>query len=276
LEYGVFGSIEGNIRLILATGTSGTIGRHLSNFVSPISKDLEEISNKEFNVYSEEFTLLHLAGIVGTNAVLSDINYSREINVNMTLKLASIAREGNLQKFVYISSSHIYGSSSIDLQEDSVPNPQSEYAEQKLEAEIGLTKLFQDAPEKLLIIRVFSVLDIDMPEFTLGGAIAKICGGDSSIRISNSDDERDFMTPHKIANALIGISEKQGILGIFNLCTQKALTVKTAGIQLLTSRNIFNPEQYFIQGNSFNPRIVGSNEKLMKFIPDLDLNWPQC
>ena len=234
--------------MILATGTSGTIGRHLSNFVKPISKKLEEISNKEFKTFSEEFTILHLAGIVGTNAVLSDVNYSREINVGMTLKLASIAREGNLQKFLYISSSHIYGSSSFDLQEDTLPNPQSTYAEQKLEAEIGLAKLFQDAPEKLLIIRVFSVLDIEMPEFTLGGAIGKICNGDSSIRISNSDDERDFMTPQKIAKALIRISEKQGTLGILNLCTQRALTVKAAGVQLLTSRKIFNPEQYFIQG----------------------------
>lgn len=260
--------------LILATGTSGTIGRHLYNFVKPIDKKLEEIRKGDFDNINTEFVLLHLAGLVGTNVVLKNLEYSRKINVDMTLNLAKLVRESNLQKFVYISSSHIYGSSFKNLAESSTPNPQSEYAEQKLLAEIELTKLFVDSPEKLLIIRVFSVLDLEMPDFTLGGAISKICQGNSKIRISNSDDERDFMTPRKIARALVRICETKNIFGLFNLCTGTALTVKAAGSQLLANQRVLNPDSYFIKGNSANPRIVGSNSKLLRVIPNLDLTWP--
>lgn len=69
-ECGVYGRIKRKPNLILATGTSGTIGRHLSNFVKPIDKKLEEIGKGDFDNIDTDFVLLHLAGLVGTNVVL--------------------------------------------------------------------------------------------------------------------------------------------------------------------------------------------------------------
>ena len=51
--------------------------------------------------------------------------------------------------------------------------------EQKLKAEQGISQIFNDSPEKLCIVRVFSVLDWDVADFTLGGGIKKLILPDS-------------------------------------------------------------------------------------------------
>jgi nucleoside-diphosphate-sugar epimerase len=157
------------------------------------------------------------------------------------------------------------------ISESSPLSPANIYAEQKLEAETSLQRLFELEASRLCIIRVFSVLDWDVAPFTLGGAIKKLV--DSEFILSNSSDVRDFLTPKQVAGAVYEISSAKNASGVFNLSSGKATSVGVAVNYLLKLENIKVSEGALIEGNSTIPSIVGDNSKLKSLLPKLTLDW---
>ena len=259
---------------IYATGTSGTIGKHFSSRVSKISIDLEN-TLKSFSIpdLGSTDSILHAAGIVGAVKVNTNPEKSHRINVVGASELAQYARDKKIVKFVYVSSAHVYASSKFILDENSSIDPVSLYAKQKLEAERNIIDIFEGAHEKLCIVRIFSVLDWDMSDSTLGGAIKKLTKIKSHSVLRNIDDVRDFLTPKQVANALIAITNESSLTGIVNLCSGVGTSVVNAAQKMFESSGFKFPTERMVKGNSNNPYMVGSNSKLTSYIPNLDLNW---
>ena len=258
---------------ILATGATGTIGKHFSG-VEPLSinllDDLSTIGKSLFNTTS---IILHAAGIVGNDAVSKDINISRKINIDGTKKLAEISRDSSISRFVYVSSSHVYAPSDGLLLESSKVDPVGAYAEQKIEAEQAVVEVFKETPEKLCIVRVFSVLDWDVADFTLGGAIKNLTTSSSNFKLSNSDDVRDFLTPKFIASVLTKISRNTSICGVINLSSGRGTTIREAARKMLNESGFEFPSERVMPGNSIRPHVVGDNSKLISYFSNLDLIW---
>ena len=122
-----------------------------------------------------------------------DINFSRLVNVTGLERLASIFVEKTNSKFIYVSSSHVYRTSSNKISEVDAIEPQNLYAEQKYEAEECLQRIFVKCLERLVIVRVFSVLDWGMGPNTLGNAISQLAKHSSWV-LQNGKDIRDFLT----------------------------------------------------------------------------------
>ena len=152
---------------LYATGLTGTIGRHLPADVIPVNIDLSS-SKESFTSINFEGNgnLLHLAGVVGPSAVLKDLGYARSVNVDGTKYLAQEFIKKSAGIFYYISTSHVYAPSSNLISESGPLSPANIYAEQKLEAETSLQRLFELEATRLWIIRVFCVLDWDVAPFT--------------------------------------------------------------------------------------------------------------
>ena len=258
---------------ILATGATGTIGKHFSG-VEPLSvnllDDLSIIGKSFFNTSS---VILHAAGIVGNEAVSKDINISRKINIDGTKKLAEISRDSSISRFIYVSSSHVYAPTDGLLVESSKVDPAGAYAEQKIEAEQAVVEVFKETPEKLCIVRVFSVLDWDVADFTLGGAIKNLTIPTSDFKLSNSDDVRDFLTPKLIAGVLTKIAQNTSISGIVNLSSKCGRTIREAARKMLIESDFEFPSERVLPGNSIRPHIVGDNSKLISYFPNLELIW---
>lgn len=258
---------------ILATGTTGTIGKHFFG-VSPLSVNLLS----DFNLivqplFNSSSIVLHAAGIVGSEAVSKNIYTSYKVNVNATKKLAEISRDNDIARFVYVSSSQVYASSNSFLLESSKVHPLGPYAEQKFEAEQAVVEVFKDTPERLCIVRVFGVLDWDVPDFTLGGAIRNLTISGSYFKLSNCDDIRDFLTPKLIADVLVKIALNTTVSGIINLSSMRGTNVREAARKMLTESGFEFPLARFLPGNSVRPYIVGDNSKLISYFPSLDLSW---
>ena len=259
---------------VLTTGITGTIGRHLPDSVQPLNLDLAAFpSAKSFSDISSDDHFLHLAGVVGTIEVEKDKNYSHAVNVNGATLLAEEFFKRSSGKFYYISTSHVYGSSSEKITENALTKPSSLYAEQKLMAESRISEIFASAPERLCIIRVFSVLDWDVAPFTLGGAVRKLTQPDSKFQLNHSDDVRDFMTPKTIAKSIFEIAKSDKLDGIVNLCTGTGIRVGEAAIRMLDESGYKIPSARILPGISANPYVVGDNSKLLSTIPDLRLDW---
>lgn len=259
---------------IFATGVTGTIGRHFDSSVSPLKIDLSGTlrSIKSFT-FGDKNIVIHAGGIVGSNNVERDIDYAYQVNVLGTRNLAIAALNSDISKFVFVSSSHVYAVSNRKLHENSKVAPLSEYGRQKLQAEYEVSSVFEEFPNKLCIVRVFSVLDWDTPEFTLGNSILKLANGDSNSIIRNADDTRDFLTPKCVANALIKISYTKTLTGVVNLASGQGTTVLKAVQTMFGTSGKYLDLNQIRRGNSIVPYIVGSNKKLKSIIPQLNLSW---
>lgn len=258
-----------------ATGTTGTIGRHIQTRVQKLDVNLSEkvLSIPQSN-FQETDSVIHLAGIVGAQSVEKDLKHSYRVNVESTIELGLKLKKSSIKKLVFVSTSHVYDYLDRPLCENDNVQPRSEYASQKREAETALLEIFSQTPQRLCVARVFSVLDWDVPTFTLGGAVAKLRDSNLGFVLSNGGDIRDFLTPRSVAFALLEIAQDEKLHGVLNVCSGVGLSVKEAALTMLNSGE--NSPTYVSRidpGFSEIPYIVGDNSKLRTALPHLDLSW---
>ncbi len=259
---------------LFSTGVSGTIGKHLPKDVIPIRVNLATKDRLIRKIeLDNDSNLIHLAGIVGPSEVLKDIKYARAVNIDGTENLVTGFLDKSQGNFYYISTSHVYRFSSTPISESSLVGPTNIYAEQKLETELLLQKIFKPFPERLTIIRVFSVLDWDVAPYTLGGAIRKLTHTHSDFILANASDVRDFLTPKTIAQTIYEIAAKGTQFGVVNLCSGTGISVGNAAKIMLIGSKFEIPESKFSWVQSANPYIVGDNTRLLSRHPSLQLTW---
>jgi len=259
---------------IFATGVTGTIGKHLANQVDQINLDLripKELSN--LPRFSQNDSLLHLAGIVGAHNVANNPNEAYDVNVLATVRLAEKFFVNGGGRFFFISSSHVYAPSTSILNEESKTDPQSEYARQKLETENKLIEKFHETGNHVCIVRVFSILDWDVPTFSLGGAIRKLLDPRAESILQNANDVRDFLTPKTVAQALLRIAQERNLPSRLNLCSGRGISVLEAAQEMIKKSGGVIPSSRIELGVSNNPYVVGDNQRIKSIFPELDLAW---
>ena len=258
---------------IVATGHSGTIGRHLPSSVGVLELDLARSLSGQVGLTNiGGADIIHLAGVVGESRVIQDIDHSMRVNITAAVELASEVLSRESGTFYYISSAHVYEPSDKPMTETAATTPTSKYSEQKLLAELALKDLFGLEPHRLCIVRVFSVLDWGCPPESLGGAIRALALGKTGGMVVNSEDIRDFLTPRTIANSLFRIAEA-GASGVLNLCSSKPLSIKEAALSMFGSRNFDPTSLAFDRKNSARPALIGENKRLLEILPELGLVW---
>lgn len=258
---------------VFSTGLTGTIGSSMPGDVLDLNLRLElPLKPQLRRVKLEGSAIVHLAGVVGVQQI-EDNPRAFEINVSKVLELGAIALDAGVSKFVFASTSHVYAASTGQLNESSLTAPKSNYGAQKLEAELSLLDVFANAPEKLAIGRIFSILDWGMPEYSLGGVLSRILGGEKDVLVRNSCDVRDFLSRKNVSSALVMLARSQTSHNIYNVCSGKGQTVQTAILRYLetSGKSFYNP--IFLDENSNMPYVVGDNSRLLSEFPDLDLDW---
>jgi nucleoside-diphosphate-sugar epimerase len=107
-----------------------------------IRKDIRELTVQDMTGFD---AVAHLAGLC--NDPLGDLVPEATIDVNhqATVRLARIAKEAGVERFVFSSSCSVYGAATADwVHEESLPNPVTPYGVSKLEAENDLRQLADD------------------------------------------------------------------------------------------------------------------------------------
>jgi nucleoside-diphosphate-sugar epimerase len=221
---------------------------------------------------SREFALIHLAAVVGEENVSTNPDSNR-VNVDFTVELGKQALGLKLSKFIYVSSSHVYGLSNSPSHEDSNCNPINSYGAQKLAAENGLRKVFKNQPEKLVIVRPFSLLDFGMPDFSLGGVATKIMNSTRPLEVNFSSDVRDFLDLETCANALYSLAVEKTGFQTYNICSGKPLTVKDALTKLALVNGNSLESVEFRDEHSIRPYQVGINDRFLAEHPSQKLKW---
>lgn len=108
--------------------------------IPTLKKDIRDIVVTDLQAYD---AIIHLAAL--SNDPLGDFKkeWTYDINLNATLRMAELARNAGVQRFLYASSCSMYGAGKGDdfLTENSTLLPITPYAESKVRAEEGLEKM---------------------------------------------------------------------------------------------------------------------------------------
>jgi len=107
--------------------------------VSTRRKDLRDLEPADLDGYD---AVVHLAAL--SNDPIGNLrpDWTADINVHGSIRLAELAREAGVRRFLFSSSCIMYGmSESAVVNEDSPLDPKTDYARSKVEAERAIAKL---------------------------------------------------------------------------------------------------------------------------------------
>jgi nucleoside-diphosphate-sugar epimerase len=155
--------------------------------------------------------VVHLGELVGDPACAVDPALTHEINVAATRYLLRRARELGVRRFVYPSSCSVYGANDEIVDEQSMPNPVSIYAESKVYAEEAVAQVAGDGMETVTL-RLATVYGLSpRPRFDLVVNLFAARGVvDRRIVVHGGDQWRPFVHVADAADAIVAAIEAEG------------------------------------------------------------------
>jgi len=182
------------------------------------------ITNLELlqNLFHGAHYVFHQAAIPSVPRSIDNPLASHEANVNGTLNVLIAARDNQVKKLVFASSSAIYGDTpTLPKHEDMPPNPQSPYAAYKLAAETYCVVFNKVYGLPTACLRYFNVYGPRQnPDSQYAAVIPKfirsIMEGQSPIIFGDGEQSRDFTFVKDVVSANI-LAAESAATGVFNI-----------------------------------------------------------
>jgi UDP-glucose 4-epimerase len=241
---------------VLITGGLGFIGSHLVEELSKdnqvvvidnessgdvkniehldlesISLDLGDINSVNLNDLLEDVNyVFHLAALASVPRSVADPLLCNHVNVTGTLKLLSAACKNEVEKFVFSSSSAIYGDSKVlPLSEKVPPNPKSPYAASKVAGELYCHIFNEVYGLSTVSLRYFNVYGPRQdPNSQYAAAIPKFMNafvkGGIPIIYGDGEQTRDFVYVKDVVKANIHFCQSNET-GEFQIGSGKSIRI---------------------------------------------------
>ncbi|HZN57784.1 MAG TPA: SDR family oxidoreductase [Planctomycetota bacterium] len=232
---------------VLITGGAGFIGSHLvrgllargdsvrvlDNFSSGKERNLEEIA-ADFELLRDDVrdsavckaacagveAVIHLAAIGSVPMSIQDPIMTNQVNVDGTLNLLLAAREAGVRRFVFASSSAVYGDAPEKIKVETLPpRPQSPYAVQKLAAEAYCGAFWRVYGLEAISLRYFNIFGPRQdPESTYAAVIprfaTRLLDGTAPTIYGDGGQTRDFTYVENVVRAnLLALEAPKEALG---------------------------------------------------------------
>jgi len=220
--------------LIGVTGHKGILAKSLIKYlkkkkfrISLYQHDILEY--KKLSKWSKRVNIIiHLASVTSIKKVNENKNYARKVNFEATEQLVSFIKNTN-KKLVFISSSHVYGSSNNKISETKNKLPISYYGHLKALSE----DVIENNLNNYLIIRLFSYYSIFQSiDFLVPSLVKKIKElNNQKLKIKNYNHIRDISSVDFVANQICLLISKN-INGIINCGSGKGMQIKDLAIKI--------------------------------------------
>ena len=288
---------------ILVTGSSGFIGYHLSkkllknkknlvigldnhnNYYSTKIKNLKlkflkkknnfkffkvDISNKKkINHIFRKFRpqiVFHIAGQPGVLYSFKNPLSYRINNINATRNISTISKQYNVEKFIFASSSSIYGDQkNFPIKENFRKKPKNYYAKTKLKCEKDIKKILHLTKTKFMIFRFFTIYGpLGRPDMFIHKLLNSIKKNQKIHLYNNGQNFRDFTYIDDVLKIFQMCLKKLPKNNILNICRSKPIkTIELVKIIEKIYRKHSNKKYLgVIKGEMFKTH--GSNKLLKK------------
>lgn len=176
--------------------------------------------------------ILHQAAIPSVPRSIEDPLRTNESNITATLNLLLASLRARVKRFIYASSSSVYGNSpSLPKKEDMPPEPESPYAVSKLTGEYYARLFFKLYGLETVALRYFNVFGPRQdPTSQYAAVIPKfitaLLNNDPPLIYGDGEQTRDFTYVENVAEANILAAITPQIAGrVFNIATSQKITV---------------------------------------------------
>jgi len=233
----------------LVTGCAGFIGSHLTErllregyevigidcFTDYYPREIKEanlsnvLKSKKFKLIEEDILemdkfpevdyVFHEAAQAGVRASWgkSFETYMRN-NVQATQKLLEFYKDLDIKKFVYASSSSVYGDAELPMREDSLLKPVSPYGVTKLAGENLCYLYWKNYNVPTVSLRYFTVYGPrQRPDMAIHKFVKAIFNGDEITVFGDGTQTRDFTFVDDVVEATILAAESNSVGEVFNI-----------------------------------------------------------
>ncbi len=210
-----------NVRVVddLSSGHRHNLMQHANSAIEFIEADLVDPDTAAAAVDGADY-VLHIAAVPSVPRSIEDPVTSHRANVDATLLLLSAARQAKVRRFVFASSSSVYGNSpTLPKHEQMSPNPISPYALQKLIGE-KYSCLFHALYElDTVALRFFNVFGPRQdPCSPYSGVIslftAALSEGRQPVIHGDGEQTRDFTYVSDVADGVLAAATAPGVAGM--------------------------------------------------------------
>jgi UDP-glucose 4-epimerase len=170
-------------------------------------------------------SIIHLAALIDISASVVNPCQNHEVNVDGTFNMLHAAIKHNVKKFVFASSTSIYGDvKTLPVQENSAPRPISPYAASKVAGEAYCSAFANCFGLETIVLRFFNIYGLRSENSPYSGVITKflrrILNGDILTIDGDGEQTRDLIHISDIVKAVVLALEQEGLKGeVFNVCT---------------------------------------------------------
>ncbi|MDR0912922.1 MAG: NAD-dependent epimerase/dehydratase family protein, partial [Methanobrevibacter sp.] len=174
--------------------------------------------------------VFHLAAAASVPMSVEDPLYYNKNNIDGTVKLLIACKDCNVKKFVFSSSSAVYGENpNMPLKETEIPLPTSPYAANKASGELYCQAFTNSYGLETVSLRYFNVFG---PRQDVNSQYAAVIPNFIHALINNQEPEifgdgeqsRDFIYVKDIVKANIAACESD-YSGVVNVASGKAITI---------------------------------------------------
>ena len=245
---------------VLVTGGAGFVGSHLvdelvgrgykvvvlDNFLSGNIKNVSQhLETDGFKLVDGDVrdrrvvrdamdgvdAVVHLAALIDVEESVKNPVPTHEVNVTGTLNVLEEAVRRGVKRFVYASSTAVYGElNPLPLNEDCPPRPVSPYAASKVSAEFYCKAFYGSYGLDAVVLRYFNVYGPRQERNPYSGVITRFLSNASSgeplVIYGDGEQTRDFVYIDDVVDATMLALEGGSLADeIFNVCTGKPTAI---------------------------------------------------
>lgn len=245
---------------VLVTGGCGFIGSHLVEMLIDygaqvtVLDDLSTGSLENIAMHRDKVTFIkgsitdkqmcklavadnthvfHLAAFISVPQSIADPATCHAINIDGTFNMLEASKNAHVQRFIFSSSSAVYGTPSGPCSESTPCNPESPYGFSKLIGEKLCLQFTHCYELETVMLRYFNVFgDRQNPNGQYAAVVAKFTDLISQNRpvtiFGDGLQTRDFVSVDQVVmtNLLVGMAPKEAITErVFNVATGKSITL---------------------------------------------------
>jgi len=248
---GSAGFIASHLSERLLAGGSGVVGLdNFDDFYDPGLKERNLARSREFRGFSlvrgdirdpalldtlpaDIDTIVHIAARAGVRPSIAQPNLYYDVNVMGTLNLLEFARARGIRRFLFASSSSVYGNNrNVPFSEsDRVDNPISPYAATKRAGELLTHTYTHLYGITCLCLRFFTVYGPrQRPDLAIRKFTRLLLSGEELPMFGDGSSQRDYTYIDDILQGLEGslrwVADHEGVHEIVNLGESRTIALK--------------------------------------------------
>ena len=190
--------------------------------------------------------VVHLAALIDVEESVNNPIETHDVNVTGTLNVLEEAVRKDIKRFVYASSTAVYGEvNPLPLSEDCPPRTVSPYAASKASAECYCKAFYGSYGLDAVILRYFNVYGPRQERNPYSGVITRflnnVSSGEPLVVYGDGEQTRDFVYIDDVVDATMLALEGSNLADeTFNVCTGKPTAINELAqvVKEVSGRNV--------------------------------------